>query len=147
MNAPLLGLSSRAFTVVCRVGNNQLSSINLDIAILKKPQISHWRSVKFHHIPRKLRMDIPDPFYSLCDNSKICGDFYASYRPLTEMKMKSKYCSIMVRSTRCYPLRFFLLFFDKYLRSGLLVQWHDSRSGCERSRVRLPDRPSTYYFT
>lgn len=39
MNAPLLGLSSRAFTVVCRVGNNQLSSINLDIAILKKPYL------------------------------------------------------------------------------------------------------------
>ena len=24
---------------------------------------------------------------------------------------------------------------------GLLVQWYDSRFGCERSRVRLPDRP------
>ena len=25
--------------------------------------------------------------------------------------------------------------------SGLLIQWHDSRFGCERSRVRIPDRP------
>ena len=28
-----------------------------------------------------------------------------------------------------------------FIESGLLVQWHDSRLGCERSRVRLPDRP------
>ena len=25
--------------------------------------------------------------------------------------------------------------------SRLLIQWHDSRFGCERSRVRIPDRP------
>ena len=28
-----------------------------------------------------------------------------------------------------------------FIKNGLLVQWHDSRLGCERSRVRLPDRP------
>ena len=29
---------------------------------------------------------------------------------------------------------------------GLLVQWHDSRFGCERSWVRLPDRPKLLSF-
>ena len=31
-------------------------------------------------------------------------------------------------------------------RQGMLVQWYDSRFGCERSRVRLPDVPGKYFF-
>ena len=29
---------------------------------------------------------------------------------------------------------------------GLLVQWYDSRFGCERSRVQLPDKPTPVFF-
>ena len=32
----------------------------------------------------------------------------------------------------------------KLCKHGLLVQWHDSRLGCERSRVRLPDKPKVF---
>ena len=31
-------------------------------------------------------------------------------------------------------------------KGGLLVWWHDSRLGCERSRVRLPDKPQPIHY-
>ena len=56
---------------------------------------------------------------------------------------KDLFSSLMKNEFEAFPGYSLCIFFFRHVIfvTGLLVQWRDSRFGCERSRVRLLDRP------